>query len=88
MTDTKENNKYNYTLDITGDVCPLTFVRTKLLLERMKPGETAEVRIQGQMPLENVPRSVRDMGEIVLSLDPEETDGPQFGVHVMVLQKA
>ena len=62
-----------YYLDITQEVCPLTFVKTKLLLERMKPGDIAEVRLTAGEPLENVPRSVGDEGHEILSLDPEET---------------
>jgi TusA-related sulfurtransferase len=61
----------NYVLDITRDVCPLTFVKTKLLLERMASGETAEIRLKGAEPLENVPRSVREHGHEVLSLAPD-----------------
>lgn len=61
----------DYVIDITRDVCPLTFVKTKLLMERMSPGETAEIRLAGQEPLENVPRSVRDHGHDVLSLAPD-----------------
>jgi TusA-related sulfurtransferase len=61
----------NYVLDITRDVCPLTFVKTKLLLERMAAGETAEIRLKGAEPLENVPRSVREHGHEVLSLAPD-----------------
>ena len=61
----------DFALDITRDVCPLTFVKTKLLLERMAPGETAEIRLSGKEPLENVPRSVRDHGHEVVSLMPE-----------------
>lgn len=78
---------YDHHLDITNDVCPLTFVRTKLLLERMTPGETAEVLIQGQMPLENVPRSVTGLGELVLSLEPLEPSNLPYGIHRMILQK-
>jgi TusA-related sulfurtransferase len=63
----------DYVLDITRDVCPLTFVKTKLLLERMSPGETAEIRLKGAEPLENVPRSVREHGHEVLSLAAEAT---------------
>ncbi len=62
----------NYYLDITGEVCPMTFVRTRLLIERMAAGETAEVRLKGAEPLENVPASVAELGHAVLSLDPEE----------------
>ncbi len=61
----------NYVLDITRDGCPLTFVKTKLLLERMASGETAEIRLKGAEPLENVPRSVREHGHEVLSLAPD-----------------
>ena len=61
----------DHTLDITRDVCPLTFVKTKLLLERMAPGETAEIRLKGTEPLENVPRSVQEHGHEVLSLAPD-----------------
>ena len=61
----------DYVLDITRDVCPLTFVKTKLLLERMSAGQTAEIRLKGAEPLENVPRSVREHGHDVLSLVPD-----------------
>jgi len=75
-------------LDITDQVCPMTFVRTKLLIESMASGETAEVRLKGAEPLDNVPRNVRDHGHEVLSLAPEDSDGPADGVHRLVLRKA
>jgi TusA-related sulfurtransferase len=59
----------DYQLDITGEVCPMTFVRTKLLLERMTPGQVASIRLRGGEPLDNVPRAVRDHGHEVLTLD-------------------
>lgn len=65
----------DHTLDITRDVCPLTFVKTKLLIERMASGETADIRLQGAEPLENVPRSVREHGHDVLSLEQEANGG-------------
>ena len=58
----------DYELDITAEVCPMTFVRTKLLLERMAPGQTANIRLRGGEPLDNVPRAVRDHGHEVLRL--------------------
>jgi TusA-related sulfurtransferase len=58
----------DYQLDITSEVCPMTFVRTKLLLERMAPGEVASIRMRGGEPLDNVPRAVRDHGHEVLRL--------------------
>ncbi len=50
----------------------MTFVRTRLLIERMAAGETAEVRLKGAEPLENVPASVIELGHAVLSLEPED----------------
>lgn len=52
----------------------MTFVRTRLLIERMAPGETAEVRLKGAEPLENVPASVAELGHAVLGLAPENPD--------------
>lgn len=60
----------DYQLDITAEVCPMTFVRTKLLLERMAPGQTASIRLRGGEPLDNVPRAVREHGHEVLRLGP------------------
>jgi len=77
----------SFFLDITGELCPLTFVRIRLLLERMSPGEIAEVRLRGAEPLENVPRSVRDHGHAVLSLDPEKADSGADGVHRLIIRK-
>ena len=71
-------------LDITSDVCPITFVKTKLLMERMKSGEVVEIRLPSGEPLENVPRSVREEGHTVLSLEP----ATEVDVHILRIQKA
>jgi TusA-related sulfurtransferase len=55
-------------LDITGETCPMTFVRTRLALDRMRPGQTLLVRLRGAEPLRNVPRTAREQGHAVLSL--------------------
>jgi TusA-related sulfurtransferase len=57
----------DHELDITSEVCPMTFVRTRLALDRMAPGETLLVRLQGEEPLRNVPRTAREQGHEVLS---------------------
>src|SRR6185437_14104330 len=62
------------TIDITGEVCPMTFVRTKLQLERMRSGEVLSVRLRGEEPLRNVPRAARDEGHIILGIVPEGND--------------
>jgi tRNA 2-thiouridine synthesizing protein A len=52
-------------LDITALRCPMTWVKTKLTLERMAPGEVIEVRCREGEALENVPRSAREAGHEV-----------------------
>jgi len=61
----------------------MTFVRTKLLIEKMQPGE---VRLAGAEPLRNVPRSAAELGHAILSLEAEPGEGP-LGVHRLRLQK-
>ena len=74
-------------LDITSDVCPITFVKTKLLIERMNSGEVLEVRLTEGEPLENVPRSVSDEGHKVLSLELDNNSSGQPAVYVLRLRK-
>ncbi len=59
----------------------MTFVRTKLRLERMQSGEILSVRLRGEEPLRNVPRAARDEGHIVLGI---EADGD---AHVVTIQR-
>jgi TusA-related sulfurtransferase len=77
----------NYYLDITGEVCPMTFVRTKLLVERMTAGESLQVRLKGAEPLANVPRSIAELGHQIASLAPEDADGAS-GVHLLRIIKS
>jgi tRNA 2-thiouridine synthesizing protein A len=55
-------------LDITGEVCPMTFVRVKLRLETLEHGDELEVLLKGAEPLRNVPKSVVEEGHEILAL--------------------
>ncbi|MBL8658384.1 MAG: sulfurtransferase TusA family protein [Rhodospirillales bacterium] len=78
--ETKDNaadaSGVDFFIDITADVCPITFVRTKLLIERMASGQTAEIRLRGAEPLANLPRAVALQGHVVIAL---EAETPAFG---------
>ena len=52
-------------LDLTGVPCPMNWVRTRLALERMEPGDRLELRLDAGEPLESVPRSAREDGHEV-----------------------
>jgi TusA-related sulfurtransferase len=54
-----------HTLDIRELRCPMTWVRTKLELERMGTGEELEVLCPEGEALENVPRSAAQAGHHV-----------------------
>ena len=55
-------------LDITKEHCPMTFVKTKLQLSKMKQGEILEVILKEGEPLDNVPKSAAEQGFKVLEV--------------------
>ena len=61
-------------IDITRDLCPMTFVKTRIALDRLSPGQTLLVRLRGEEPLRNVPRTATEQGHIVLE-QRVESDG-------------
>ena len=61
-------------IDITGETCPMTFVRTRLALDALQTGEILLVRLRGADPLANVPRAAADQGHDPLDLT-EQADG-------------
>ena len=69
-------------LQVPAQVCPMTFVRTKLRLERMRPGEILSVRLRGDEPLRNVPKAARDEGHMILGIVPEGSD------HIVTIRRA
>ena len=60
-------------LDLTGVACPLNWVRARLALERLSPGEELVVRLDLGEPLLEVPRSAREEGHAVTVRDDRVT---------------
>ncbi|HEX6971677.1 MAG TPA: sulfurtransferase TusA family protein [Limnochordia bacterium] len=56
-------------LDIRGEVCPYTFVKSKLVLETMKSGEILKVIVDHKPAITNVPASMRAEGNEVLEVE-------------------
>lgn len=78
------DGRVDFFIDITGDVCPMTFVRAKLLIERMASGQTAEIRLRGAEPLAKLPRAIAAQGHTVVAMaaeDPEDGDGAPADPH-------
>lgn len=59
-------------VDVSADTCPMTFVRARLRLDRMQPGEILEIRFRGEEPRRNLHRSLAEQGHSVLLMEFEE----------------
>lgn len=72
--------KVDQRLDIRGQVCPMTFVRSKLALEKLALGEVLEIVVDHQPASVNVPRSMEHEGQTVLRV--EQTGRAQWRICV------
>lgn len=66
MQPTEAAPPVHHRLDITRDICPMTFVKTKLELEEMPTGAILEVIIREGESLVNVARSCEEEGHPVV----------------------
>ena len=57
-------------LNLRGEVCPYTFVKSKLALEDLAPGKILRVIVDNPESAENVPRSLASEGNEVLGVGP------------------
>jgi tRNA 2-thiouridine synthesizing protein A len=55
-------------LDLRGDVCPYTFVKTKLRLEETEIGEELTILLDDSEATANVSKSLRNEGHEILEL--------------------
>jgi TusA-related sulfurtransferase len=61
-------------IDIRGEICPMTYVRTRLALDRLQKGQILAVTLRGEDPLRNVPHAATRQGHAVLSRE-DHADG-------------
>jgi len=62
-----------YTLNVTREHCPMTFVRTKIQLSKLREGDILEVLVSKGEPLDNIPASAIEQGYRILSVAESET---------------
>jgi TusA-related sulfurtransferase len=60
-------------LDVRAEVCPYTFLRAKLALEPLAPGQVLRVLVGNAASARDVPKSLGAAGHAVLAV---ETPGP------------
>ena len=58
------------TLDLRPYACPLTYVKARIALERLSPGDVLEVWLSAGEPAESVPRSAEEEGHRVVAVEP------------------
>ncbi|ODS40362.1 MAG: hypothetical protein A7315_08875 [Candidatus Altiarchaeales archaeon WOR_SM1_79] len=67
--------KIDKKIDIRGEVCPYTFVKSKLAIEEINPGEVLEVVVDHLPAVENVPRSLENEGHEILEVSKISDEG-------------
>ncbi|OIQ00308.1 MAG: sulfite reductase [Zetaproteobacteria bacterium CG2_30_46_52] len=55
------------TLDLSGVACPMNFVKTKIKLTTMPAGSLLDVILDDGEPIENVPLSLQEQGQTIVS---------------------
>jgi tRNA 2-thiouridine synthesizing protein A len=57
-------------LDLRGEVCPYTFLRSRLALEALPDGGTLRVLVDNETSARDVPRSLDRAGHAVVAVRP------------------
>jgi tRNA 2-thiouridine synthesizing protein A len=55
-------------LDLRGEVCPYTFIKTKLILEELDSGQDLTILLDDSAATANVSKSLRNEGHEILGL--------------------
>jgi tRNA 2-thiouridine synthesizing protein A len=57
-------------VDVRAFACPITWVKTRMALERLGQGDRLEVWLREGEPLRSVPRSAEEDGHAVAAIEP------------------
>lgn len=74
MSVSVSDTRVDQELDLRGEVCPYTFVRSKLCLEDLEVGEVLRVVLDHLPAVDNVPRSFSNEGHEVLGVQQVNDD--------------
>jgi TusA-related sulfurtransferase len=62
------HGKAPLSINLCGEICPFTFVRTKLALEALPIGAVLRVIVDHEPATRNIPRSAAEWGQEVLGV--------------------
>ena len=66
---TPPNIQADFEFDLKGEVCPYTFVKSKLALETLEPDQILQVIVDNDESATNVPKSMTNEGHSVLGVE-------------------
>ncbi len=66
---TPDGVKPDFEFDLKGEVCPYTFVKSKLALEMLQPSQILQVVVDNDESATNVPKSMTNEGHTVLGCE-------------------
>ncbi len=66
---TPEGIKPDFEFDLKGEICPYTFVKSKLALEMLDSGQILQVMVDNDESATNVPKSLTNEGNTVLGVE-------------------
>ena len=69
MSEAGKNVDIDRDLDLRGEVCPYTFVKSKLALEQMDTDQVLRVTVDNSESASNVPRSLELEGHEVIKVE-------------------
>ena len=61
--------KPDFEFDLKGEICPYTFVKSKLALEMLDSGQVLQVIVDNDESAVNVPKSLTNEGNNVLGVE-------------------
>lgn len=68
MDEVKPKIDVDMEIDLKGEVCPYTFVKSKLAIEEMSPGQVLRVVVDYEPATRNVPHSMENEGNEILDV--------------------
>lgn len=79
MTEAKEHAPPVRSVDLTGEVCPMTFMKARLVLSGVEVGDVVELTLKKGDQMQNVPRDLKAEGH---RIEDVERDGELFHLSV------
>lgn len=73
MTDNKIN--------ITTDICPITYVKTRIALDKLKAGEKLHVHLKGEESLINIKKNILELGHHITEETPLDNNEILLIIH-------